>query len=86
MSADPEAALASVGMIGGIVLLVVTIAIFWIGLAIAVKRWHDRGKSGWWILVPIYGFILTAFLPGTAGPNRFGPDPKGGAADAEVFT
>ena len=82
MSADPQAAMASVGMIGGIVLLVVTVAIFWIGLAIAVKRWHDRGKSGWWILiafVPVIGglwyLIECGFLKGTTGPNRFGADP-----------
>ena len=82
MSADPEAALASVGMIGGIVLLVVTVAIIWIGLAVAVKRWHDRGKSGWWILIqfvpiigPLWYFIEVFCLSGTAGPNRFGQDP-----------
>jgi uncharacterized membrane protein YhaH (DUF805 family) len=22
------------------------VAIFWMGLAISIKRWHDRGKSG----------------------------------------
>lgn len=57
----------------------------WPSLAIAVKRWHDRDKSGWWILiglVPIIGGIWTlvenGFLSGTPGPNRFGPDPLGG--------
>ena len=37
--------------------LVITI---WPALAISVKRWHDRGKSGWWVLIgliPIIGFI-----------------------------
>ena len=51
-------------------------------LAVAAKRWHDRDKSGWWMLialVPIIGWIWalveTGFLAGTSGPNRFGADP-----------
>ncbi|MDK1018188.1 MAG: DUF805 domain-containing protein [Actinomycetota bacterium] len=58
----------------------------WAGLAIAIKRWHDRDKSGWWILiglVPIIGgfwaLIETRFLTGTQGENRYGPDPLAGA-------
>ena len=50
--------------------------------AVAVKRYHDRDKSGWWILIlfiPIIGLIWyiveLGFLPGTPGPNRYGPDP-----------
>jgi len=53
-------------------------------LAVAVKRYHDRNKSGWWILIvfiPIIGLIWyiveLGFLPGTPGPNRYGPDPLG---------
>lgn len=82
MSADPTAALSSVGAIGGIVLLVLSIAIIWIGLAVAAKRWHDRGKSAWWILiafVPVIGglwyLIECGFLKGTSGPNQYGADP-----------
>ena len=51
-------------------------------LAVQAKRWHDRNKSAWWILInliPIVGGLWTliecGFLRGTAGPNRFGPDP-----------
>jgi uncharacterized membrane protein YhaH (DUF805 family) len=52
------------------------------GLAVQVRRFHDQDKSGWFILlgfIPyIGGLILLVFmcLPGTRGPNRFGPDPK----------
>jgi uncharacterized membrane protein YhaH (DUF805 family) len=59
----------------------------WISLAITVKRWHDRGKSGWMILVgliPILGgiwtFIETGCLKGTEGPNVYDPEP----ADPQV--
>lgn len=55
------------------------------GIALAVRRAHDNDKSGWFILIPIYGAIIVLFLEGTRGPNRFGPDPKGGA-DTAAFT
>jgi uncharacterized membrane protein YhaH (DUF805 family) len=51
-----------------------------------VKRYHDRNKSGWWILivfVPVIGglwyFIECGFLRGTPGPNTYGPDPLAAA-------
>lgn len=54
----------------------------WSGICIGIKRYHDRNKSGWWILiqlVPIIGalwyFIEVFCLRGTVGDNRFGPDP-----------
>lgn len=60
------------------------LALLWPALAISVKRWHDRDKSGWWVLIaliPIIGWIWaiveTGFLPGTVGPNQFGLDPLG---------
>jgi len=82
MSSDPQAALQSVGAVGGIILLVVYILALWIGLAIAAKRWHDRNKSAWWILivfVPLVGglwyLIECGFLKGTTGTNKYGSDP-----------
>ena len=46
-------------------------AAFWIpGLAVSIRRMHDVDKSGWFILVPIYSFILSV-TPGTVGSNRF---------------
>lgn len=65
----------------------VSLLLLWPFLAVAIKRWHDRDKSGWWmliILVPIVGVIWVlvelGFLPGTAGPNQYGPDPLAPAA------
>jgi len=84
VSSDPQAALQSVGAVGGLILFVVYVLALWIGLAIAAKRWHDRNKSAWWILiifVPVVGglwyLIECGFLRGTTGPNKFGPDPLG---------
>ena len=51
------------------------------GLALSVKRCHDRDHSGWFILlnlIPILSLwyaVEIGFLPGAQGPNRFGPDP-----------
>ena len=58
------------------------IVLIWASLAVNVKRWHDRDKSGWWVLiglVPLIGAIWQlvecGFLEGTHGDNRFGPEP-----------
>lgn len=76
---EPSPALISV-----LVLLAIPFAVFaiWTGLAVGVKRWHDRGKSGWWMLlgfIPYLGGIWTLIecgcLRGTEGSNRFGEDP-----------
>ena len=68
--------------VGGIVLVVFYLFFIWSLIAIQVKRWQDRDKSGWWILinlVPIIGSIWAlidnGFLRGTEGMNRFGEDP-----------
>ncbi len=39
-------------------------------IADAVRRMHDVGKSGWFILVPIYNFIL-AVSPSKPATNNF---------------
>ena len=70
------------GVIGNLVALVIFVAAVWIGFAVGVKRFHDRGKSGWWVLivlVPVIGglwyLIECGLLRGTIGPNAYGPDP-----------
>ena len=51
-------------------------------LAVGVRRLHDTGRSGWWLLialVPLVGaIILIVYLAtgGNPGPNAYGPDPK----------
>ncbi len=67
-----------------LVTLVYLVVALWTYLAVHVKRWHDRNKSGWWVLIeliPIIGFLWAmiecGFLKGTEGDNRFGSDPLG---------
>jgi uncharacterized membrane protein YhaH (DUF805 family) len=65
----------------GVVNGLYTLAVLLPGLGVAVRRLHDTGRSGWWLLVslvPLLGFILLLIWfckPGDIGPNRFGSDP-----------
>lgn len=64
-----------------ILVLLVYVPLLWINLALQVKRWHDRDRSGWMVLisfvpiVSIWALIECGFLRGTVGPNQFGQDP-----------
>jgi uncharacterized membrane protein YhaH (DUF805 family) len=42
-------------------------------LAVGVRRMHDVGKSGWFLLVPIYNLIL-AVTDSQRGENQYGQD------------
>lgn len=60
----------------------VNLLLLWPTVALTVKRWHDRDKSAWWVLlalVPVIGWLWTVIenglLRGTAGRNRFGDEP-----------
>jgi uncharacterized membrane protein YhaH (DUF805 family) len=85
-----QAILTSFG-IPALLLGLYSLAVFIPNLAVAVRRMHDQDKSGWWILigfVPLIGgiWLLVLYLiGGTAGPNRFGPDPKAGTTGAQAF-
>ena len=59
----------------GYINLAYAIAMFVPGLAVGVRRMHDVGKSGWYILFPIYNIVLAA-TPGIIGDNEYGSDPK----------
>jgi uncharacterized membrane protein YhaH (DUF805 family) len=59
-----------------------SIAVLVPSIAVGVRRMHDIGKSGWFILIPIYNLVL-ACTNGTVGPNEYGEDPKGGFAFGE---
>jgi uncharacterized membrane protein YhaH (DUF805 family) len=73
---------------GYIARLVVSWLLSWVIIGIVVsisahaRRFHDIGKSGWWILifiVPLLGFIIFISLliqRGDFGPNEFGEEPS----------
>lgn len=74
---------ASFNMNLGIASIVVLVVNFLPAIAVSIRRAHDSDWRGWWILVPLFNFILMCFS-GTRGPNRFGPDPLD-EGKAQVF-
>lgn len=50
-------------------------------LAVSVRRLHDIGKSGWWVLlhlIPVIGFLVLLYFyiqPTEPGANEYGPPP-----------
>ncbi|GAA0752153.1 DUF805 domain-containing protein [Ideonella azotifigens] len=63
----------------------VNLLLAWPAFAVSAKRWHDRDRSAWWVLValiPVVGFlwllVVNGLLPGMKGDNRFGPPPHEG--------
>ena len=74
------------GKLGMLIGVLYNLALIYPSIIVQIKRWHDRGKSGWWCLinlVPVIGwiwaFIELGCLPGTPGSNEYGADPLGGA-------
>ncbi|WP_404812559.1 DUF805 domain-containing protein [Capnocytophaga canimorsus] len=70
----------ALGFIGGLIETTVLVSIYYLAIivpsiAVGVRRMHDVGKSGWFILVPIYNLVL-CLTEGERGPNQYGPDPK----------
>ena len=59
----------------GVVCLIVILLVAIFSIIQGVKRMHDVGKSGWYILIPIYNLIL-AFTDSTPGKNEYGENPK----------
>jgi uncharacterized membrane protein YhaH (DUF805 family) len=79
---DPPKELPPIGPVASTVFLAFGVLVTWISLAVAVKRYHDRNKSAWWVLiifVPVIGalwyLIECGFLRGTDGNNDYGLDP-----------
>ncbi|SER93414.1 DUF805 domain-containing protein [Salisediminibacterium halotolerans] len=59
-----------------------SLIVFLPSLAVAVRRLHDTGRSGWWILinlVPFIGqivFLIFVIIDSEQQENRWGPVPK----------
>ncbi len=76
---DPE---SGMGLLG----LVYTLAILIPALAVSVRRLHDTGRSGWWLLlllIPLIGtIVILIFMVQDSKPeeNQYGPSPKTASA------
>lgn len=76
-AADAETGAGLAGMIGFIVSIIAAVVCAFA----VVKRLHDIERPGahfWMLLIPVYNIILLLILffkKGTAGKNKYGPDP-----------
>lgn len=66
----------------GILAGVYSLAIILPSIAVAARRLHDIGRTGWWLLIgfiPIIGalvLLMFAVQDSQAGENQYGPWPK----------
>ena len=73
---------ASIGFMFYGLMALYSLAILIPSIAVAVRRLHDVGKSGWFyfiVLIPIVGAIwllILFFTEGDQGENAYGQDPK----------
>lgn len=98
LGTDGELDLNPIGFLLTGILVLGGLAILIPSIALGVRRFHDLGQTGWLVLVfailnmlPLIGLLTTIgqliwmAMPGTTGPNKYGPDPKGGH-DVGVFS
>ncbi|MCT8268965.1 MULTISPECIES: DUF805 domain-containing protein [Afifella] len=67
----------------GLIAFLISVFLFLAGIACHVKRFHDRGRSGWWALIilipvigPIWAIVDLGLLEGDQGANSWGPPPE----------
>ena len=82
---DATQSFISPGMGIGLLSGIYTLAVLIPGIAVLVRRLHDTGRSGWWILIhfiPLIGAIVLlvfAIQDSKPGKNQHGANPKGAA-------
>lgn len=69
-------------VVGGIIYTVAALALLLPSYAVLVRRLHDMGQPGWWVLLALVGLSIVAlimsFFDSEARPNQWGADPKAG--------
>lgn len=65
--------LNGIGMATGLAFLALlfSLATFIPFIAVGIRRMHDIGKSGWFLLIPFYNLYLLA-QPSDPNPNQYG--------------
>ena len=67
----------------GPITVITSLALLVPNLAVAVRRLHDTGRSGWWlliVLIPLIGALILLWWyikPSEPGTNKWGPNPQG---------
>ena len=73
------------GLVGGpgILAMLYWLAVLLPSIAVSIRRLHDTGRPGLWLLlglIPFIGWIIVLVLmvlEGDAEQNEYGPNPKG---------
>ncbi|GAC1476852.1 MAG: DUF805 domain-containing protein [Gemmatimonadaceae bacterium] len=87
-------AIGLVGLVGlvkgpygiNVLAVIYSVALIIPSLAVTIRRLHDTGRTGWWLLVgcvPIIGaivLIVFAVQDSQPGTNEYGPNPKAAPA------
>ena len=65
----------------GVLEILFTLALFTPLVTVSVRRLHDIGRSGLWVLAPLtligtIPFFYWMIKPGDEGENTYGPDPR----------
>ena len=70
------------GGLGDVLSGIYSLAVLVPSVAVTVRRLHDIGKSGWWMLItliPLVGPLIMLFFmvkDSQPGTNEYGPNPK----------
>jgi len=63
------------GIVQGIVAVVFVLTLAAFGVLpiifVSIRRMHDIGKSGWWIIAPLVNFVMCGFFPGKIEGNKY---------------
>lgn len=66
----------------GLLTSIFSIIILIPSISVTVRRFHDIGRTGWWLLlsfIPVLGWIalfIFTLLDSQSGSNTYGPNPK----------
>ncbi|UKE49818.1 DUF805 domain-containing protein [Xanthomonas translucens] len=72
----------ALSMVAVSLLVLYSLAVLVPSIAVQVRRFHDQGKSGWYVLLGLIpwlgGVVVLVFMlmEGTRDANAYGPDPK----------
>lgn len=75
--------IGTAGIVCSVLIMLVSLGLLLPSFAVLLRRLHDIGKSGWWVLISLVpcvgGIILLVFtlLDSQSGSNAYGPNPKG---------
>jgi uncharacterized membrane protein YhaH (DUF805 family) len=73
-----------------IIYVLVALALLLPNLAVTIRRLHDIGRSGWWILIALIPFVgsivlLVFTLLASDGPNQWGAGPDSAPGEASAL-